>query len=185
MIGLPDTQTFVHGIDAEDRIAHVNDAWLTFARENAYENAGGGVLGQPLWSFIADVATQALYEVVLEKVRNDAIAISLPYRCDSPSLRRFMRLDMVPRFDYGVDFCSRVIRLESRPEPLLLTAEDRSDEFIRMCSWCKRVATPNNTWVEVETAIELLGLFDEPRLPGITHGVCPECQERVLKALEA
>jgi hypothetical protein len=49
-------------------------------------------------------------------------------------------------------------------------------EFIRMCSWCRRVADGAN-WVRVDNR--------PPNQPAdarpITHGICPSCLSRVLQ----
>ena len=53
-----------------------------------------------------------------------------------------------------------------------------------MCGWCKRVAVPPDRWLEVEEAVAALALFDEPRPPQLTHGVCEECSSRLSDILE-
>ena len=50
-------------IDADDRIRHVDEGWIAFARENAGEAEERflppAILGQPLLSSIADATTRA------------------------------------------------------------------------------------------------------------------------------
>lgn len=55
---------------------------------------------------------------------------------------------------------------------------ERSEEFVIICSWCKLVEVESG-WLEVEEAIDKLGLFDEPVLPRISHGCCSPCFERM------
>lgn len=52
---------------------------------------------------------------------------------------------------------------------------ERTDAMLIMCGWCKKVALPDDRWVEVEEAVKVLQLFDAPRLPRISHGICREC----------
>jgi hypothetical protein len=61
----------------------------------------------------------------------------------------------------------------------------RSAEFVTMCGWCKRVAVPPRGWLQVEAAVVALALFDEPRPPQLTHGVCDECSQRLHEALDS
>ena len=69
-------------------------------------------------------------------------------------------------------------RVEARPPmPLLEPAAARSEEYVTVCSWCKKVELPGATWVEVEEAVEHLRLFDRAVLPQLTHGICPTCLE--------
>ena len=60
----------------------------------------------------------------------------------------------------------------------------REESFVTMCGWCKRVAVSPRRWLEVEEAIAALALFDEPRPPQLTHGVCEECSESLLAMLK-
>jgi len=63
---------------------------------------------------------------------------------------------------------------------------DRDDVVVRVVlrigSWCKRVYT-DAAWLEVEDAVERLGLFESEELPAISHGMCPSCETGLLKAV--
>ena len=52
-----------------------------------------------------------------------------------------------------------------------------------MCAWCKKADVGG--WVEVEEAVRRLQLFDQARLPRITHGVCPACKETFETKLQS
>jgi hypothetical protein len=39
-------------------------------------------------------------------------------------------------------------------------------------------------WCEVEDAIAEMRLFERDRPPHVTHGICPRCNERVLRELD-
>ena len=49
----------------------------------------------------------------------------------------------------------------------------RTEEFLTMCAWCKKVKAPG--WMEAEDAVQRLNFFDRPQLPQITHGICENC----------
>ncbi len=63
------------------------------------------------------------------------------------------------------------------------TAQGQS--LLVMCSWCKAVKVGDDTWVEVEDAVDRLKLFDFRYLPQISHGVCPSCAADIHEKIEA
>ena len=175
-----DHRVFTYRIDAEDLITYVNPEWLTFATENGAPDLDERrVVGKPLWPFIAGAELLDLYRLVVKKVRSDSAVICFSYRCDAPQLRRYMEIVLRPWGLCGVEFNSRCARLETRPAvPLLMPTAARSDQLVRMCSWCNRIATPE--WLEVEEAIRQLRLFEKHPLPQITHGICDDCLKQAL-----
>lgn len=164
-------------LDAELAIAALDDAWSQFATENgAPDLVAPNPLRKPILSFIADPTTRQIYQDVFATARSRG-AISFPLRCDSPSLRRYLRLSVAATEDNGFLIRSTVLRLEAREAVSLLQPTDRrSDEFLRGCSWCKRFDV-RGRWEEVEVAIEQLRLFEAERPPQISHGMCESCLE--------
>jgi hypothetical protein len=114
--------------------------------------------------------------MLLNRVRTSHYTLSFPFRCDAPHLRRFMHLDISPLPRSGIAFLSCVTREERREPVALLDANaPRNDTFVKICCFCKKVKLENQNWVEVETAIQELGLFNDKALPNLTHGICPTC----------
>ena len=78
----------------------------------------------------------------------------------------------------------KVMLVESQPREaveLLRVGRAQSDALIRMCGWCKRVPLPGDRWVEVEQALDVLHLFEASGpLPAISHGICPECMDKMM-----
>ena len=177
----PDHRVFVYRIDARDRLMSANEDWYAFARENGvYALAAADVIGQSLDNFLCDEETKHLFEILIQKVRRTLRTMVLPYRCDSPDCRRFMELTVVPQASAEVEFHSRIIRQEWR-EPVRLLAKEtvRTDEKLVMCGWCKKIRMPDDRWIEVEAAVGELELFAAPRLPQISHGICPQCSAAI------
>lgn len=181
-----DTREFVYRVDAQNRLTSANAAWYDFARENGSQTLDrGSVMGCSLWNFIGDSETRHLFEIVFARVRQKGKPVTLSYRCDAPNLRRFMQLEIRPLPEAGIEFSSRILRQEARPRVALLDdTAGRADTFLTICAWCKKVALPDETWVEVEQAVERLNLFEGPILPRISHGVCPACMGEVERTLE-
>lgn len=180
-------QPFIYRIDQNDTIFFVNDQWLLFAQENDVDALTfDAVMNQSLWSFITNVEVQHLYGLFLARVRATRLPIKLPFRCDAPDCRRYMELSLYPLPRKAVEFKSRIIKLEARDPVALLDASlKRSNQFIRMCSWCKKVYTDRCGWVEAEKATQVLKLFDAPQIPQISHGMCPACFEDCMQELAA
>jgi hypothetical protein len=153
---------------------------MVFACENQAEELNvHAVVGKSLFEFIGGTETQHLYMVLIDKVRKEQGETVVPFRCDSPSLRRFMELRVSYQGNGTVRFAGRLIREETRDTVTLLDdAVSRNDAFIRMCSWCKKVAVDEG-WVEVEEAVNRLRLFESEVLPKITHGVCEACSSSI------
>jgi hypothetical protein len=178
-----DKRIFSWIIDREDIIIHVNDNFLDFALENgAPRLSGEAMINRPLWSFIAGLETVQLYLLILEKVRKQGSRLSYPFRCDSPECRRFLELQVSPLQADCVNFSSRILRVEFREPVRLLEPGISSDQFLRICSWCKKIFCKGQ-WLEIEMAVKMLDLFAEVKLPRLTHGICDACGELVLKSL--
>lgn len=183
--GPPAIRRFTYRIDADDRLIFVTTEWLDFARENeAASLSSQAVTGQSLFSFIGDPETRHLYRIIIDRVRQSRSGTVLPFRCDSPGIRRFMELHITPMPEGAVEFDGRLIREEEREIlPLLDPSVTRSDEIVVACSWCKRIDV-DGSWFEVEDAVRRMGLFNQSRLPRISHGICIDCSRRFLEEFD-
>jgi len=134
----------VYHLNARDEIAYVNEAWLSFARANQGEAlVSPRILGRLLWDFIGDVDTQHVYRLLHRRVRTKGTPVRLCFRCDAPAVRRRLELEISPRDDQGLTYRVRTLSGQVRqPVPLLDPQRLRSERFVTMCSWCKRVGEP-------------------------------------------
>ena len=177
----PRQRTTRYTIDSEDRLDSVNPAWLEFARENdAIELTADGVVGRSLWEFIAGAETRYLYGLLFRRVRDEASEAAVPFRCDSPSIRRFMIWDLNADTQGGIELRGKLIRSEPRePVYLLDPTVPRTDDFLTICSWCRQVRLPTGRWQEADLAVAAMGLFMVPQLPQLTNETCPACEARI------
>lgn len=177
-----DDRVFEHRVDAAGVIRHVNDSWLQFALENGADGLGAdAVIGMSLFDYIADPTTRHLYDLLHRRVLRSERTVTVPYRCDSPTLRRFMEMELCASAGLLV-YRNRVVRLEERAAVELWDPEiERQGSAVRSCGWCKKLPLPDGRWLEVEEAVAELGLLEAPRPPPITHGICPVC-ERLVRA---
>jgi len=174
-------QCVSYHINKEHRIVFLNDNWQSFADQNSASNlTRHAVLNESIFTFISDESCRHLYQMLIERCRKEQQALSLSFRCDSPAKRRFMFMKVTPLTKGSIGFESCVVREEARnPVQLLDSKQKRSDEFVKICSWCKKIKVDDYFWVEVEEAIEHLGLFSASLFPELTHGICPACFEYV------
>lgn len=174
-------------LDPVDRIAAVNDAWQVFAdRNDGAALRAPAIIGQRLWDHLTDPTTVELYRLALLRVRRHAATVRFEFRCDSPSRRRLLAMEIAPERAGMVRFSTRTIREEARDPVELLDATVRHDAPpITMCSWCKRVDLGGGEWGEVEAALASLRLFDRDVPPLISHGMCPACHDMISGLLDA
>lgn len=185
---MPDTPTpadlLTYQIDGVDRITSVSGSWDLFAAANDGGTRATDVVGHSLWEFVAHDTTRHVYRDLIARVRGGR-RVAFSYRCDSPTRRRFMRMTLSPGSDGTVTFDSQVVRTEPREAPALTISPDaQTGELLRVCGWCKRVAVGDDEWVEVEIAVERLGLMTGHSTVAVTHGMCPECYTRVMAEVD-
>jgi hypothetical protein len=169
----------VYRLNDRDEITYVNEGWCSFARANqAVGLDPEHVLHRPLWGFVADSSTRQLYRDLLASVRTGR-TVRFEFRCDMPGCRRLLEMEVCPAGPGAVEFRTRVLWEQPRvPVSLLAEGSARSEDLLRVCSWCKRVDI-GGEWAEVEEAVARLRLFDLPRLPMLTHGICQDCFTRL------
>lgn len=174
-------ELITYDVDAADVIRAVGGTWVDHAVANGGERLVQGVVGRRLWDFIGGVTTQHMYQNLLGKVRESGEPITFPFRCDSPALRRDMRMRLQPLGDGWVRFESLTVQTRAWPTALLSRqAAAKPDGFIQICSWCKK-GKLRGEWVEPEVVVEELGMFVGDRERLISHAICPPCAD----ALEA
>lgn len=178
-----DFRTFIHRVDSNDIIVYVNDDWLSFAMENGAPHLSrDAVVGHSLWEFIEDMETRWITRTIMTKLRRSGATLTIPFRCDSPDMRRYMEMDLISMPNGGVEFICRLLKVERRSTVNLLKASTkRSEAVITMCSWCKKIRIGGDSWVEVEDAVRDLELFATSRLPQLSHGMCPSCSRLFIE----
>jgi hypothetical protein len=177
------TRALSYAIDEQDRLVRVDDGYYSFAEENGWTEAGSS-LGRSLWDFVSGSELKKLQRLLVRRIRDEVGDVELPFRCDGPDVRREMDIRIVARPGGRVVLFSARLRAEEErdlPQRLLDPATPRSDEMLAMCGWCDRFEVEGE-WVEVEEAARRLELFNQPRLPTLSHGICPVCNELLLAA---
>lgn len=173
------TELVIWRIDADDCILETNEAFRRFARENGTPHLAEDLSGQNLWDHVTGDDVRHLYELILQRSRRSRTPFSFDYRCDSPVLRRYLRLTLTSRPDGGIVFESSIVREEPCDAVELLDpTQPRGLDLVRICSWCKKVKVGDD-WVAVEEAVGRLGVFESDYLPALTHGICIACERSI------
>lgn len=186
MAELTDNRILIHRIDDQDRIIFVNNDWLSFAMENGAPHlTESAVTGKSIWDFITGWPVKHLYLLLINRVRRTPeLKVTIPVRCDSPTLRRFMELDVSSPGQGIVEFKTRIVRLERRDRAVLSPRPPQTPSGpLLMCSICSRVQTSNMEWLEIDEAIRRYELFSGGNLAQLSHGVCRSCKRSFLHLL--
>jgi hypothetical protein len=164
-------------------LVKVDTGFYAFAQTNGWDGADSS-LGRSLWDFVAGEELEKLQRMLLRRVRGELRSVDLPFRCDGPTVRREMDIHIASQASGRFVAFSARLRMEERRDefqPLLASATPRVEETLTMCGWCDRFLV-DGEWVEVEEAVERLGLFQMQEMPAIGHGVCPQCTEMLVAA---
>jgi len=177
------TQALSYAIDEHDHLVKVDEGFYAFAEENGWMEAGSS-LGRSLWDYVAGEDLKKVQRLLLRRIRNEVGDVELPFRCDGPEVRREMDIRILARPGGRAVLFSAHLRSEEErdvSQPLLDPAAPRGGDTLSMCGWCDRFEV-DGEWVEVEEAARRLGLFERSQMPGLSHGICPDCNELLLAA---
>ena len=177
----PFKPTYRYCLDEADVVVCVDSWWLAFAKEN---NAAGlnetAVVGKVVWEFIADEPTRMLYKEINHRVRSSGNPITVPIRCDSPTLKRYMQLSIGQHVDGQLLYESSLIRALAQPRQAVLDSKQkRSNAFLTMCSFCKRSLIEPSGWLEMENISLKLRMYEAHTVPELRYTVCPECANQL------
>ncbi|MEP7075666.1 MAG: hypothetical protein ABI878_07615 [Acidobacteriota bacterium] len=182
----PERGHIAYRINDEDVIVDVGGSWDEFASENdSPDIMAKNVLGRKIWDFISDETLRHLYSQIITKVRNGT-AMKFDFRCDAPDERRYLRMSIEPATGGSVQFETRQIQVTPRPPSVEFAAGTAgTGATVIACSWCNRIRTDEEEWVELEDAVERLQLFAVNPRPTLSHGICGVCKTNVMQRLLA
>jgi hypothetical protein len=181
-----DTTSIIYRIDANNQLVEVDENWDRFAIANDSPHlVRDRVLHKPLFDLVSDPLSSHLYKLLIERVKFTGKTIEFDFRCDSPTMRRFMHMEMSRQAgNGGICFKSTNEREEPRDYiELLAPHAKRSTDLVIICSWCKQVKITEDQWVEIEDGVQILRLFDADTLPQLSHGMCPACNKSIWTKL--
>ena len=161
-------------LDEDNAIVRVSGDWDRFAREN--DGSGlysADIGGKSIWNFISGDSSRMWLEALLQLTRLTGKAISRPYRCDSPDLKRFMTMTIIPEGSGRLRVEHAILATEARQAPVYIryAAKATLPSFYQRCSVCGRVRhTPAEPWLEPDE----LCARREAEL-SVIYAVCEDC----------
>jgi len=172
-------------IDLDGRILWTGEGWDEFARANSSDGlCESRVHGKSIYDYMQGTTVKEIYRRIFARVRVEQNGVVIPFRCDSPSERRFLELHVSPPESGAFRLSVFQARLEPREFCPLLDPESKKDKhrFVTVCSWCKKIQIDTNLWVEVEEATGRFQLFYSALIPQMTHTICSDCLSLFSKA---
>ncbi|TVQ56143.1 MAG: hypothetical protein EA355_07865 [Rhodobacteraceae bacterium] len=165
-------------LDRNDRIAAVTADWDSFALRNGGPGAcAAHVVGAPLAQAISGDPVRMFMTAILMRVRASGEAESVPYRCDSDTLRRWYVMTLTPLTDGAVRVEHALEREEPGGATVRIRPAARGARGRRRCSICCRLESDAG-WVDPFDA----GRDGDFR---VIHTVCGDCREAPMRAWRA
>jgi hypothetical protein len=156
-------------VDRRDRIVEVDGDWDRFALENGGEGAcARHVVGARLVDAIDGDPVRMFVVAILMRVRASGEPETVPYRCDSPTVRRHYTMTVTPLRDGAVRVEHRLDREEPSARTVRVRTAPRGAPFRFRCSVCCRIRE-NAGWADP---------FEGPtdRDLRVIHTVCEDCK---------
>jgi hypothetical protein len=138
-------------LDGDDTIIGVGSTWDCFAGENdGHEVVAELVVGRSLWDFISGDPTRMWLSSLLTLARLREETISRPYRCDSPTVKRFMNLEITRDPGGVLKLSHHLVRVEAMHTPCTVSPKSSpGKKMLQRCSVCNRF-NASQGWVEAE-----------------------------------
>ncbi len=175
-----------YSIDCDDVVMSTGGDWEMFARQNNGEELASGPPRLSLWSQIQGADARSVWRSVVSEVRRSESAATVPFRCDGPAIRRWYEVDVSPGDSGSVDFRSRLVFEEPRPEVSMLARWARREtvgEPVRLCCWCAR-ALDGDRWIPIDELVWNQGRHEDEPAPQISQGICRKCSRAMSDEAE-
>lgn len=164
-------------LDAHNIIIEVSESWDESAKAGNADSrlSKNSVLGLPIEYFISGDSSVMYVDAALKLCRLKKQTLFKSYRCDSPTHKRFMEMELQPLDQGMVKISHYLIRKEAFESPLYLKDVTRTapkNGLMVRCSMCNQLKKPGTeTWLPPE---EFHASEDAPL--SVIHTVCPACQ---------
>jgi hypothetical protein len=169
-----ETETITYWLDTKDRISSIHGPWDKFADENDGVGVRAcDVYGRSIWDYVTGDTTRMWLGAVFQLARLRGVRIERPYRCDSPDLKRFMRMHISPDEKGGLQIEHKMLNIEERISPIYIQhgSENVSKNLTLRCSFCGRVKQ-REAWLEPPSVHAIT-----PCKIIVAYSVCEDCQQ--------
>lgn len=171
-----DNSPITYLLDKRKNIVSVGGPWDQFAQENGGECARGcEVCGHSIWKFVTGDLARMWLDTVFQLALARGETIERPYRCDSPLVKRFMRMRIRPGEGGLLHVEHELLATEVRPASVFFRFAAKGEEGgARLrCSICGRISLAEG-WHEPgeQYAAPSTGIL-------VVYSVCPDCERSV------
>ena len=162
-------------LDSKDLILLVGGSWDSFAYKN---NASGlsarEIEGHCIWEYITGDATVMWLKSLFGYVRVRKTAVERNYRCDSPKVKRFMRMRITPEEDGNLLLEHDILSIEPREKSVNFNKRHKQGlhNLIFRCSFCNQVYS-GGVWGELESLDKTINLQELT----VAWSVCEHCKD--------
>ena len=176
-----DKSRIVYTIDRADIVTDISGDWRQFADANDAEDLSvDTVLDHSIYDAISGQRVKYVYNLLFTRARDGNMDLTFPFRCDSPTMQRFLRMTISPLSQSSLQLVSEVVGEKSREPVMLLDKQaEHSGGYLSVCSWCKKVKLAADEWKDIEDALEQKKLFNSEPFPQLSHGICTECDAKM------
>ena len=167
-------------LDINNQIIAVSDSWdcnakIGHAKASVYAR---NILGKNLQDYISSDETVMYIDTALKLTRLTDKIHYKPYRCDSPTHKRFMEMEITPLANGELSINHFLLFEEPFSKPLFL--QDVSQQSVRPISYLMRCSLCNDLKDPVTDEWLMAEKFDaqESAPISVIHTVCPSCKEK-------
>jgi hypothetical protein len=162
-------------LDRDDIIVAVNDGWDSFALSNEGQGACAcHVVGARLFDSISGDAARMFMTAILMRVRVAGASETVPYRCDSETMKRYYTMTLTPLQAGGVEVTHDLDREERGAVSVRIRPAASGSPGILRCSICCRLKHQQG-WVDPFDAAQ-------DQSWRVVHTVCPDCRQMPVNA---
>ncbi len=177
-VNADDERTYT--LDGDDTIVEVTGSWDSFALANSGSSVvSSNVLGKKLDRVVSGDAALMFVRTMILSARTLNRPVYRTYRCDSPELRRFMEMTVLPLGQRSVRVVHRQLYCEPvvHQVPMEGMLSAGSGNYVKRCSMCNRIRT-QGIWSEADAAVEEGRVVPSANPLKVIYGVCPDCLAR-------
>lgn len=171
-------------VDDHDIILQVEGPWLEFATANQSFLPIDKVVGRWLFEFIVTQEVRKVYKSVFDAVRASHKPITIPFRCDSHEVMRFMSMHIEPAAEQKLVVTSTLDQVISRSKVLASEIMHMSMSYEHLfCSHCNKIyIARTNSWVEIDHAVR--SGYVKQQL-NVSCTLCEHCEEALTFIAES